>query len=633
MTGTPEAPGTAQEPPKKRSKIFRWRAIVPLVLLVILLVVGWILLLDTLVERGVEKAATAIVGAKVDVEEADVQLDEGAVVLRGLQVTNPDQPMKNLFEAREIVANLRVGPLLEKKVVVETLAVRDVRFGTDRTESGAIDNPSPESRRLWREVNAWADQIRIPPFSLEGIGRAVVNVDAISPDSLATLAHARAAVALADSMRTTWEQRIQALDPRPQIDSAQALVVRLQNANPAQLGIQGVTQLVTTSRSTLENVTQLKDRIASLDDQVRDGVGDLRSYVQEFEATKDADLAYARRLLNIPSLDAPSVSPALFGETAVAWLKPVLYWVKAAEEYLPPGLDPRRRSGPKRARASGTTVQFPGRATYPKFLLEHGEAQLAIGGEGVAAGNYAALLQGLSSAPAMTGPMRIFAERTEAAEGPRQLRLSALLDHGQQPIRDSVALFLAGVSLPSVDLGAFGGTLNLGTGTSDFSLARNGDQIAARLFWSSRSIQWERSAAEAAAAANAEIGSTAWAKDLLWRTLAGLNQVDVDMKLSGSLDRPAVSVSTNIAQAIAQSLRRALGEEIDRAEQRIRAEVDRLVADGVQRAQAAVSQLIAELPPEVAAFNTEIGQVEQLLQDEIGKLTRLPGGIRLPGGR
>jgi hypothetical protein len=140
MTGTPEAPGTAQEPPKKRSKIFRWRAIVPLVLLVILLVVGWILLLDTLVERGVEKAATAIVGAKVDVEEADVQLDEGAVVLRGLQVTNPDQPMKNLFEAREIVANLRVGPLLEKKVVVETLAVRDVRFGTDRTESGAIDN-------------------------------------------------------------------------------------------------------------------------------------------------------------------------------------------------------------------------------------------------------------------------------------------------------------------------------------------------------------------------------------------------------------------------------------------------------------------------------------------------------------
>ncbi len=633
MTGAPGTPGAVPVQPKQRSKLFRWRAIIPLVLFVMLVVVGWILLLDTLVEHGVERAGTSIVGAKVDLDEADVQLDEGAVVLRGLQVANPDAPMKNLFEAREIVANLRVGPLLEKKVVVETLAVRDVRFGTDRTESGAIDNPSPESRRLWREVNAWADQIRIPRFSLEGIGRAVVNVDAISPESLATLAHARAAVALGDSMRTTWDRRIRALDPRPQIDSAQALVRRLQNANPAQLGIQGVTQLVTASRATLQNVTQLKDRIASLDDQVRAGVGDLRSYVQQLEATKNQDLAYARRLLNIPSLDAPSVSPALFGETAVAWLKPVLYWVKAAEEYLPPGLDPRRRSGPRRARASGTSVQFPGRATYPKFLLEHGEAQLAIGGEGAAAGNYAALLQGLSSAPAMTGPMRILAERTEAAEGPRQLRLSATLDHGKRPLRDSVALFLAGVSLPSVDLGALGGRLNLGSGTSDFSLARNGDQLAARLFWSSRNVQWERSAAEAAAAENAQIGSAAWAKDLLWRTLAGLTQVDVDMKLSGSLDRPSISVSTNIAQAIAQSLRRVLGEEIDRAEQRIRAEVDRLVADGVGRAQATMSRLVADLPPEVAAFSSEIQQVEKLLQDEIGKLTRLPGGIRLPGGR
>jgi uncharacterized protein (TIGR03545 family) len=596
--------------------------------LLALLIAAWWLYLDRLVEHAVEETGAAIVGARVDVARADVRLREGAVVLHGLEVTNPDAPMTNLVEVREVVANVRVAPLLEKQVVVETLAVRGVRFGTPRRTSGELRDRAPESGRVWREVNGWASQLRIPSFSLEGLG-GVVDVDAIRPESLRTLAQAQATVARADSLRRGWEERLRALDPRPQIDSARALIERIQRADPLRLGVSGVTQLVASGRSTVTALGGLRDRVAELEGAVRGGVEGLAADVGRFDDMASADLAYARSLLRLPSLDTPTVSPALFGQTAIAWLKPVLYWVHVAEEYLPPGLDPKRHTGPRRARASGTTVAFPGRAAFPRFLLEYGETDLELGGRGAAAGRYAALIRGLSSAPALTRePLTIAVARTEAVQGPRELRLGAELRHGERPIRDSVALLVRGITLPAIDLSAIGGRLLLGEGASQFSLARAGDDLSAHLRWVSDAVRWAR-ADTAVAAAAAQIGSGAWARDLLWRTLSGLERVEIDMRLRGSLRRPALSVSTNVAQAVAQSLRRELGREIERAEQQVRAEVDRLIQPRVAEARARVEAVRDQVQAVVAAQRAEVDEVRETLERELRTLTRIPG-IRIP---
>ena len=94
-------------------------------------------------------------------------------------------PQKEITEPRprEIVVDLRLGPLLAKKVFIDTLAVRSLRFNTPRETSGAIDEPSEASQAIRDQVDAWAERVAIPPFSLGGLGEAI-NVDAINPDSL-----------------------------------------------------------------------------------------------------------------------------------------------------------------------------------------------------------------------------------------------------------------------------------------------------------------------------------------------------------------------------------------------------------------------------------------------------------------
>jgi uncharacterized protein (TIGR03545 family) len=618
----------------RRPKLFRWRAIVPLGVVIALMGFVWWLLLDRIVELGIEQTGAYLVGARVDLEGADVRLRDGTVALRGLQVTNPSAPMQNLFEAEEIVAAVRWRPLLEQKVAVDTVAVRGMRFGTARQESGELENPSPQSGMVAREVAAWAEAVRVPPFSLEGLGR-VVDVAALDPDSLRTVGEARALAARADAVRATWDQALVELEPQPHIDSARALVQRLEDTELRGLNVIRATRLAGEVQQTISALATLGERVESLSQTAQANLADVQDGLGALVAARQADYAYARGLLELPALDAPDLSPAIFGDAAIAWVQPVLYWMRLAEEYLPPGIDPRRYRGPDRPRRAGTTVEFPDAASDPRFLLEYGELGLELAGEGMAAGAYLARVTGLTSDPALYGkPLELVARRSDAVVGPSDVTVRALLNHVAAPVVDSLDVGLAGIDLPSLDLDALGARLVMGPGTTDLRLARTGDALSARWSWHAPRATWERLAGPEGGdrgAGAAQIGSRAWAEELLWRTVSGLRDVRIEVGLSGAVQEPALAVRSNVGQAVAGSLRRELGREVERAERQARAQVDALVNDELARARRSVAGLEAQYRDEIDGALTALAAVRVQLEQEVERLgRRLPGGLRIP---
>jgi uncharacterized protein (TIGR03545 family) len=594
---------------RQKARILRPPGLAVFLAFCLLLGLAWYLYADRLVEQSVEATGASVVGARVDVGAADVRPADGSVRLTDLAVTNPNAPMTNLFEAEEILVDLLLEPLLTKKVVIQEMVVAGVRFNTPREESGELENPDPEAGRLLREIDTWASQVEVPPLSLEGLS-TVVRTDAISTDSLRTVQQARILVQDADSMRSAWESRLDLLDPRPRIDSLQAVVTRLEGFQLSPLNAIQVPGLIRDGRAALDRLLGLRTEIEDLSQDVQGGVQALRSGVEEIPTLRAADLAYARGLLNLPSLEGPDLSPAIFGGTALTWMKPVLYWAQTAERYLPPGLNPRNRPGPRRARAEGTTVAFPGRATYPSFLLQEGQLSLEIGGEGPAAGVSA----GLS--------------------------VAAVLDHTSELLRDSVALRLDGIELPAFDLEALDARLELGLGDASFDLLRVGSEIDARLHWSSDNVGWfltdtgddgastleRQTLAEslgALSSGNLQVGTAAWARNLLWRTVSGLGQVELTMGLSGSIERPSLSVRSNIGSAVAESLRQELGREIEAAEARLRQEVEAPSQPVVQEARGRLDAAQAEVLERVDSQRAEIEALQARLEERIDAL--VPG--------
>ncbi len=603
-------------------QLLRLKAVAPLILILVLIGVVWTLMVDRMVERSIETLGTMLVGAQVDLAEADLRIREGSIVLRGLQVTNPDKPMTNLFSAEEIVAVLSLRPLLEKKVVIDTMAVRGVEFGTARATSGALEQPSEASEQMRGLVAEWADLVRVPPLSFDGLTSAM-DIGTLSEDSLRSLRFARTTIDRAERFRDEWDGALASIEPGPHIDSARSLVRQLQDFNLFRLGPTGVANLAKSSLNALESLESIQSDLAALDSTTRVGVAELQASVQALDDARRADYAYARGLMRLPSLDAPDLSASIFGDVVIAWVRPVLYWAQVAERFIPPGLDPRNRPGANRARHPGTDVTFPGRSMYPSFLLRHGEIDLTLGGTGPAAGAYSAVVQGLTTEPTVYGrPTELRLGRTAGASGPDAISAYVILDHVTSPTSDSLVLDADGVTLPTFELVSVGARLALGEGRTRLSLSREGDRFTGAIGWEASSVAWERLGTPSATDLQPAIGSAAWAEGLLWRVVSGLERVRIDVQLGGTLADPTFGITSNVGDAIAGALQRELGREIERAEQRLRGEVDRLVNAQIDRARSTVRLLAEDVSQRIGIPLAELDEVEAELRREIER--RLP---------
>ncbi len=586
-------------------RVFRWRAVGPLLLFAALGGVLWLLFGDRVARRVAETVGTQIVGAKVEIQSLHIDLAHGDVTVRGLTVASPHEALKNLFQADELTADLDVVPLLEKKVVIDRLAATGLRFGTPRETDGRVpgDPSASVAGRVMGEAKTWAQQFQVPALQL---ATGKIDVGTLDPRNLSALPAADALAARADSSRRAWRTGLDSLRLAPTIDSARATLERLRTARATDLAA------LNDARRAIDQVKRARDRVAALDRGVTGGLAALRAGLAGLDSAKQRDYAAAKRLLKLPTLDAPSIGAALFAPTAVARFERALYWTQLARQYMPPGLLPRAEQGPKRARRAGTTVRFPREHALPAFLLRSAELSFLLDPTAPAPKRYAASLTGLTSDPAVYGRPTVFVASAPAVAA------GAMLDHVHATPRDTAGATVQGVSLPAIQLPSLPVRLAPGQGTVRLGFALRGDTIDARWGIHAAGVRWARDSGAA--------GGGSPAGDLVWRAISEIAELDVAAGVSGTLAHPRLSVRSNLDEAIAARLRAVVGAEVAAAERKLRAEVDRQVDAKVAPVRAQVTALQTEIAGRVAEQRGRLDQAQKDLEARLRELTR----IRVP---
>src|SRR3954451_11783955 len=104
-------------------KVFRWKAIGPLLLLFLLLgLIVWIFA-EPVARQTTEEASSELLGTEVDVGKLDLLPRQASVEVRALQIADPFVLTRNLIEADQIRVKLNPGALAEKKIVIENLSL------------------------------------------------------------------------------------------------------------------------------------------------------------------------------------------------------------------------------------------------------------------------------------------------------------------------------------------------------------------------------------------------------------------------------------------------------------------------------------------------------------------------------
>src|SRR5947208_1773437 len=202
-----------------RRKIFRWRAIGPLLVLAVIAGILWLLFADTIARHETQRVGTQMLGAKVEIEDLHLDLKNGDVRIRGLTIASPHEAFRNLLQADEIVAELDVLPLTEKKIIIDRVAANGLRFGTPRQTDGRIAAKSGQgiAGRVLQEARQWANQFNVPVLQL---ATGKLSIDSLDPRRLSTIAAAEALGARADSSPKAWQAAFDSLRLGPTLDSA-----------------------------------------------------------------------------------------------------------------------------------------------------------------------------------------------------------------------------------------------------------------------------------------------------------------------------------------------------------------------------------------------------------------------------
>jgi uncharacterized protein (TIGR03545 family) len=602
--------------------LFRWKAILPFLLITGLLAVAWLLFGAEFVRRSSEDYATTTLGTEVDIEGLTITESRSRVTVSGLQVADPYDRTRNLFEAGRIVLDIDPVPLLEKKLVIDQMELTGLRFLVPRRTPAREVRTAGIAQRVRAQLGDWKHKFDVPLLSLTPID--TVKALVLDPSKLGTVQAAQALTQRGDSVRKALESAIGAIRPGPVLDSARALAARLAATDPAKLGVQASARAVTDLKRALDQVAGIKKQVAGLQQSAQSGAKLLGQGVQDLDAARQKDYQFARGLLQLPSISAPDISYLLFGPATASIFEQALYYTNLGRGYLPPGIDPLRKPGPTRLRMAGSTIAFPKLKAWPTFLLRQGKIGFSFGGDSTS-GSFGATVQGLTSEPAIYGRPTLFSARG-ALQGalPLSVDLGGSLDHVTATPRDSMRAALGGIPLPAFNLPGLPYRLTPGRGEAALSFTLDGDRL--RGAWSLHSNQLR-----AALIDSAQGKAQTQLQALVGRVLDGVQALELEARLGGTIGNPSLQISSNVGDALAGGIRNVLGQEVAKAEARVRAEVDRQTAQAVGQAQRLVAGVENDLARQVGLQSEQVAQVDALLQAQLKRYAGGAGGlIKIP---
>ena len=600
---------------KKKGPI-RFEAILPIGVIFALVFTYFSFFFDGHLQSGIEWLATRVNGAEVNVARVKTSFLTPSFHMFHLQVTDKNQPERNLFEVAQINFVLTWDALLRAKVVIKDASIDNIQALTPRRRPGRVIPPSQEPSKL-KVLEAQILEQTKEQFN-ENIMGDVANVmgGARPQDQLQNLQDQLQSEKRIKQIETElkqkeqeWKARLEKLPQEKELKDYEARFKALKfDGNPQQVAnaIKQADQLV----------KELDAKIKLVESTGKDLDRDSRTYttaLQEIEALIQQDLKDLQSRLKIPSLDPQEFTMGLLGGLFQGRLVEVQKYMALAREYMPPAKaeDAETTSETKsqalipRPRKEGENIQFRITKGYPTFWLK----RAAISSEPSHA-EYSGRLKGelthLTTSQSVVGEPTIFnIEGDFPKKNIFDFKTQLVIDHVTETPRENLLIEVGSYPQDQITFSSssdlkFGLTKAKASSRLEAKLANNQVDLVLSNRW--EEAQYKIEAKEKLV------------QEILTNVMAGIATVTLNARARGSWSKLDLNMNSNLGDAIARGFKAELENRINEA----KAQINRLVRDRVGSEQ-------EKLMGEVNRFK---GQVESVVASKQKELKQAQSGIQ-----
>jgi uncharacterized protein (TIGR03545 family) len=355
---------------RKKFVYFLFIPLVLLCLVVYLFIDGW-------VESGFESAGEGVVGAKVEIDNLRVSLSPIAIQFSRLQVANPNDPWKNIFETGKVRFALNFGQLLRGKYIIETMEVNGLVLGTKRSTDGSLPKPPPKASEpsLFTEATASLarEAQKTPVFDLGKIRKELKIDSLLNVQNLRSVQYIDTLKRRVQEASQQWQATLNDIEKSKQrISEIQANITAI-NVNELKT-VESITAAIGNANNAYKGLTDLNDTFKNRRTAVTDQINRLYASANAIDDLARADYETVKRLARLPDLSTQGIAKLLLGREILQKVNTYMSYVDFARTNIP-----KYTSKPdyeKPARFKGQDVQFPVEQAYPKWWIK----KIAISG-------------------------------------------------------------------------------------------------------------------------------------------------------------------------------------------------------------------------------------------------------------
>jgi uncharacterized protein (TIGR03545 family) len=548
----------------------RWQGLVAFIVVVVVISLLWFVFADMAVEKIIEGAGTRIVGAKVELDKADVQLFPLGITLRGLQVTNPHEPMSNAVEIARIAGLFDSIELLRRKAIIEEMSMEGVRFNTARKSSGAIrgGRKAEKSEKFSLKRILGTD---LPSFVLPKAE------EILAKEKLQSVELAKTLQKEIQMEQKEWTEEIAELPGERRIKEYEDRIEKLKEMR--KTGPEAILR-------TAAELNKLKQDIESDLNTVKKAKQNFQATMGLFEErlaqAQRAPLEDARRLASKYSLDSQglvNLTRLLFGPRIAIWLERGLDWHQRLEPLYERVKKDHGGDAEvvKPLRGKGVEVRFREYNPLPDFLITRLKASVSAQG-----GDVEGRIENITPDQDILGKPLTFLFSGAKLGLLQSLRLDGTLDHvSRLTTSDRVHLKVRGYQVEQLTL----------TETDDFSvnLAKGLADLDLSSIVSNGAIATDFAAAVKSAKLEvdipAESGPVARA---ISSTLRGVSSFSLDAKVSGNLDDYTMKLSSDLDRIVKDRVSAELKDQVAKLEKDLRAEISARASGPIQQAKSSL---------------------------------------------